>query len=317
MRHPRPRPKRKPWELYTVDYFHEKVYAQKRTRRYELFFNYLRISPSYYLAAFVQDEERLAIQLGDAEHAAKVWKTWQDVGDVYSVMFKEWWLSCGINLFGVHTKRPRVEQIAYLPGSADDATLIATAQDQIAEFMPVRYEEQGRPDSVLVSIPLGQTRIKTTKELYELIVELETQHPVKTPTPRYELEKNKIQDRRLEKGYDLAFFKTVAPHTELWRAAAFAKISPKHIKLDPFIRKKNERNAEARRGLTMLASRLYNETMTIAENAATGRFPCLDPVVVPKLEPRLLRGHGMKLSYVEARERDERQRMEREAEMKS
>lgn len=191
--------------MNTRDYFHEKVYAQKRTMRYELFFNYLRISPSYLLALESDSEEVLAKRLGDQERAARVWKTREDVGDVYKVMFKEWWLTRGINLFGIHSRRPTVEPIAYLKGGRDNDSLIASAQRRTAEFITTRFDEQGRPDSVLVSIPLGQTRIKTSRELYELIKGLEESNPVTPPVPMYQLEKNRIQDRRLRLGIDLVF----------------------------------------------------------------------------------------------------------------
>ena len=232
MRQPKPRPQRKPWELNTVDLFHEKVYAQKRTRRYELFFNYLRISRSYFLASLCSTEEQLGRALGDMERASKIWRVWSDVGDVYDVMFKPWWIDRGLDLFGVHTKRPQVELISYLSGAASDEALVESVQDKVAKFVPTKFEEQGRPDSIVVSVPLGQSRPKTTKELYELVSKLIEQCPVAPPpSPKYVLEKNKIRDGRLEKGFELAFYKTVFPKWELWRAASQARISTGSIHL--------------------------------------------------------------------------------------
>ena len=309
MRSPRPRPRRKPWELNTRDFFHEKVYAQKRTRRYELFFNYLRISPSYFVAVFSESEEQLAARLGDAERAEKVWNTRQDVGNVYNMMFKEWWLTCGINLFGVHTRRPEVRGIAYLTGNYPDRVLVSHAEEELGNFLRGRYEEQGRPDSILISVPLGQSRIKTSRELYDILKQQEERFPVSKPVPKYQLEQNKIQDQRLMLGYNLAFFKAVFPSWELWRVGAHARISKKHAALSPLTDKKDIHNAEARRGLTMIASRMYKETLTIAENAAIGKFPSLEPIELTDID---LRRHGRELSRVESWENEERRRMESE-----
>lgn len=309
MRKSNSRPKRKPWELNTLDYFHEKVYAQKRTMRYELFFNFLRISPSYLLALESASEAELTIKLGDQERAAQVWKTREDVGDVYRVMFKEWWLTRGINLFGIHTRRPKVEGISYLQGGRSNDSLIASAQRRAADFITTRFDEQGRPDSILVSIPLGQTRIKTSRELYELMNKVEESYPVTHPVPMYQLEKNRIQDRRLRLGIDLVFFRSAFPNWELWRVGARARISKKHKDLDPLTQKKGVHNEEARRGLTLIASRMYKESITIAENAAIGKFPCLESIKAAEVDIKKM---GRILSDVNSWEKDERRRMQEE-----
>ena len=41
--------------------------------------------------------------------------------------------------------------------------------------------------------------------------------------------------------------------------------------------------------LSIMASRLFHDTMIIAENAAIGKFPCLDPIAVTEFDLRTLR----------------------------
>lgn len=173
-------------------------------------------------------------------------------------------------------------------------------------FVNSRFDEQGRPNSILVSIPLGQTRMKTSREIYDLLTKAEEAHSAVVPAPKYELEKNRIQDHRLQLGSDVAFFKMAFPGWEWWRVGARVEVSKKHRDLSPLERRKGAHNEEARRGLTLITSRLYKETMIIAENAATGRFPCLDPIKVAEADTDWI---GQRLSSVHSWEKDERQRM--------
>lgn len=108
---------------------------------------------------------------------------------------------------------------------------------------------------------------------------------------------------------DLVFFKAAFPGWELWRAGAQARISPKHADINPLLKKKDIHSAEGRRSLTMTASRMLREAMVIAENAAIGRFPCIEPIEVAHLDIEIL---GRKLSSVHAWEKEERMRMQTE-----
>ena len=103
------RPPRQPWHLKAQDFKKKRVYASQDWR-FQMFFEYLRISPSYALALNTSEVE-LIKQLGDEQRARAVWQTRCDMGDVYHVLYKEWWLGRGLALLGVHTHKPRVEVI--------------------------------------------------------------------------------------------------------------------------------------------------------------------------------------------------------------
>lgn len=90
---------------------------------------------------------------------------------------------------------------------------------------------------------------------------------------------------------------------------ARARISEKHKAMDPLTEKKGAHNEVARRGLTLLASRMYKESITMAENAAIGKFPCLEPIKAAKVNIKLM---GLTLSQVNNWEQNERLRMEQE-----
>ena len=74
------------------------------------------------------------------------------------------------------------------------------------------------------------------------------------------------------------------PDEALWRVATRAKISINHGRLDPNATKRDAKGADSRRLLTIMASRLMRDTLTIAENAAQGLFPSMDPSSVKSFD---------------------------------
>ncbi len=267
---------RKPWQLKAKDFGTSKVYAEQDWR-FQLFFEYLRISPSYAMAAACKNVEELTKLLGDRQQAIAVWKTYNDVGDVFGVLYRDWWLSKGIGLFGIKSARPRVESVAALQGSESPSNIVETSTADLSRFLQSRYTEQGMPTSLLVSIPIGLKRAAMLKQLKAMLDALELDL-ASTPKGIYVLAKNKMRQSRLLSGLRLVYMKAAKPKDELWRASARAKISKTHNDLNPSAEKKDIKSAEARRMLTIMASRLLHDTLIIAENAARGIFPSLEPV---------------------------------------
>jgi hypothetical protein len=274
--HMKQRPERQPWQLHAKDFTKKRVYA-KQDWRFQMFFEYLRISPSYLLA--VETDERTLIErLGDAERATAIWKTRNEIGNVYEALYKEWWLDKGLELFGVHARKPKIELINRLSPLTDDIDLLQCSTEKIKDYLTDQYAHQARPDSVLLSIPLGQKRTATIKQLKKLLAEIEKETPPHLPIATYQVLNNKMQYRRLLAGLRLMYMRARRPDEELWRIATRAKISHSHGRLDPNGPKKDLKNAEGRKILTIMASRLLHDTLTIAENAATGIFPSLKPI---------------------------------------
>jgi hypothetical protein len=271
------RPPRQPWHLKAQDFTKKRAYAQQNWR-FQMFFEYLRISPSYALALNTLSEEALIKQLGDELRAHAIWQTCCDMGDVNHMLYKEWWLEKGLGLFGVHTQKPRIEVIHRIGSDERRALILSNSQAGIEQYLKNHYRQQGRPDSLLLSIPLGLNRTTTIKQLKKLLTEMETQQPPSLPIPAYQLENNKMRYRRLLAGLRLLYMRAARPNEALWRIATRAKISHSHGRLNPEANKKDNTNPDARRMLTIMASRLLHDTLVIAENAATGVFPSLAPI---------------------------------------
>ena len=270
------RPERQPWQLHARDFTKKQVYA-KQDWRFQMFFEYLRLSPSFLLAV-ESDEQGLLEGLKDKDRATVVWKTRSDMGNIFEVIYKEWWMENGLTLFGVHTSKPKIQLINRLSPLSDDALLFDQSTIQLTDYMKGNFAKQGRPDSVLLSIPLGQKRTATIRELKKLLAEVEKEVTPYIPETLYQVENNKMQYRRLLAGLRLMYMRARRPHEDLWRIAARAKISHSHGRIDPNAPKKDLQNAQGRRMLTIMASRLIHDTLIIAENAATGIFPSLNPI---------------------------------------
>lgn len=269
------RSERQPWHLKARDFGGSKVHAEQDWR-FQMFFEYLRISPSYTLATKCKDIGQLAKELGNSQQAALVWNTYQNVGNVFEMLYREWWLGRGIALFGVHSARPRVEDVQRMSASPSTDELLAASYGKLGQFISTRYKAQGMPESLLVSIPL---RMKRTTILKQLKALLDANIPSQSPPKKvYELEKNKMRQSRLLMGLRLIYMRAARPDDELWRVASRAKISKKHNSLDPAAKKKTANTGEGRRMLTIMASRLKHDSLVIAENAAQGRFPSLEAV---------------------------------------
>jgi hypothetical protein len=183
-----------------------------------------------------------------------------------------------LKLFGVHARKPRIELINRLSPLSDQNYLYHQSSDQVSKYLNGEYLNQGRPDSVLLSIPLGQKRTITISQIKKLLSEIEKESPPHLPVAAYEILNNKMQYRRLLSGMRLMYMRIWRPKEELWRIAARAKISHSHRHINPESPKKDLKNTEGRKMLTIMASRLLNDTLVIAENAATGVFPSLKPI---------------------------------------
>lgn len=246
-----------------------------------MFFEYLRISPSYSLALGCSSVEDFVEQLGDRERAVRVWRVKQDMGDVFAYLYRDWFIERGLDLFGVHSEKPTVSAVSRLSPQGSDAEITDAGQQKLHEYVQTRYQKQGRPDSALVLVPLGQSRTAMVRQLKKLLATIEKEHPPAIPPTLYPMEVNKMRFNRLLAGIRLVYQRAARPERGgLWRAAARAKISQTYKAIDPNAQKKDANTAEGRRLLSIMASRLYHDTQIIAENAAMGKFPSLDPISV-------------------------------------
>lgn len=281
--------KPKPWRLKPKDFIKNDVYA-KQDWRFQMFFEYLRISPSYALAIGSKSPEDLQQLIQDPVRTNDIWKTKTDVGNVFKTLYRDWWIEKGLELFGYHQSTPKIQVIARLD-SKDSVQMTHDFLTGYDQFLNGAYAEQGKLDNLIVAIPLNMNSTTTIKQLNKLISQAKKHKAPELPIARYPLENNKLQYRRLLAGLRLMYIKAAKPDEELWRIAARAEISHSHKSIKPDEAKKNIQNAEGRKMLTIMASRMIHDTLVIAENAATGVFPSTKPISIDLFDPIALQKH--------------------------
>jgi hypothetical protein len=201
---------------------------------HELFFKYLRVSPSYQLAHSIQVGDKTKSSVKGLIHFNEVMKTYEIVGDVFNTNFVAWWETKGHLLF----EGKEFVNLSFRLNLTKDKN---QEIKRIRALIDSSYHANALQESKL--------RIETNKIRYQT-----------------------LEDRmRLleEKAYDSLFD---GPKRPGWMLLDLAEvINTKHSLR--YRVKKTTTNTYERSYLTMLASRHFKEVLVLAENAALGKFP--------------------------------------------
>ena len=274
---------------------------------YLLWMEYLALSPSYELARryrtntfTTQDERRKPADFN------QVLAVYDDLGDVQSIEFLEWWRDRGMPVFGYKGEKPRLRRIGVLQPERDKL-----ARQGLRKFIETSWEQQGRPNSALVSIPLGLTRSQIMRQLRKQMDALPAE--LKEPAPgnaKYPLMGKRQRKDSLFRYIYVVWMRYEFPKEPLWRVGARAYVSnSENARLDPGAEIQRGEKVDERNVLAALTSRAYSRGIALAENAARGRFPCHTPcehAVIPDLEEmRLLQTRRRKWRKLNRRLRSE------------
>ena len=216
------------------------------TDEHESFYEFLLISPSYQLA----HKQRTAGLTKDEKKTLpkdfkQVLALYDVCGDVYSTTCTEWWENGGRDLFT--DTAAKLQQLYLVDLTQDTARLVADFKSYIS-----------RCKSEIANTPRRQIKMLT----------------------------NKIRIGTLHKNAALIYDKArvqwkSGKRVENWRLAVIVKLKSRWANgLTPDSNKTIE-NVAARTYLGILVSKHLKDALVVAENAARGRFPCLDPIETP------------------------------------
>lgn len=238
-----------------------------------LWLEYLKVSPSYRLAHLYRTDALHKDQLVKLpKDFERVLSFYDDFGDIYGVDFYDWWNDVGWSHCWDIGEPPRVMEVATLEHGVLNHT---DANTGIEKFLDQHWIAQGMQNSVLVSIPLGLSKAKITKQISGI---LERQPNAKKVISRYEA-KHRLTGKRnngktLMNYLKTLAFKSASPGAELWRIGAAAGISETYSpELDANQTIDEGEATYDRMMLTILTSRALLRARMIAENAARGIFP--------------------------------------------
>jgi hypothetical protein len=269
--------KKMPWSLRGTD-FSKPGWHTRPTIAYELMFEYLRLSPSYALA-----NKQATVGLTEQEQSSlpadfnEVQKTYALLGDVQTILFRQWWIKRGITVFGNPYSHPKVHELAELQSDTD--VRLSQISNNLTQFLNETRRDEGLVNSLLLSIPLGRRKAEVLKQVSK-ILDRYAEHSSETQQqPELKLMGKRLRAKVLFNGLRLLWFKAAKPDWSHWRLGAKARISDTYSKeLDASTERKDytENSKVDRILLGKITYRALRKFNRIAENAARGRFPCED-----------------------------------------
>ena len=209
--------------------------------RARLFFNYLRLSPGYWLAHNYPQGRRIprAMSLVHKQFLA----SHERYGDVYGQTFIEW-MQGRENLF-----KPRVTQ----------SPRVLTGKQH--------YRVDA--EDLLIHISAG-SNIPSSQTLAALLAPYSSERASNTAANG----RCNIRLKSLWKMLYLAYVRLTNPDIELWRVGVLAKTVDRFgATLDPWGPRSLAKDSMKRRHLTLIVHRLLERGCLVAENAASGEFP--------------------------------------------
>ena len=219
--------------------------------KHEYIFYYLLISPSYWLAHRQIHLNEVIPENELPEDFANVLAMYKKLGDIYSKHFIEWWDETGKDLFA----------------------------------------DKNAKERILISIDPNKPKQALLDDFMALLAKLESRAQ-KAPSTKIQFEINKIRLSSLHTRFQLViakaeFFQNKIKKEQLWKLAKYIGINSTKTKEIRLNSKKTSANLETRTYLSILASKHLSDALCIAENAARGKFPSLDPI-----------NSGLKFDYI-------------------
>lgn len=238
---------------------------------YLLWMEYLAVSPSYELArryrtGVLTDAERENLP---ADFDA-VLAVYDDLGDIQRVSFLDWWSERGLTVFGYEGAKPRVRRMDSLRSNRH-----RNAAARVQEFIEGEWTEQGQPNAMLVSIPIGLPKTQITRQIGKLLARYEDEHRILPERKaKYPLVGTRQRKDTLFRYLFVIWVRCAMPRQALWRVGVRARVSDTYSReLDAKARVRRGEQDYDRNVLAVLTSRAWSRGLALAENAARGRFP--------------------------------------------
>lgn len=267
--------------ITTADLFKDGWRVKEQDAHY-LFFHYLRLSPTYELARKFNKEG-----LGSSEKKAlpkdfqKVLDTYDLLGDVNKIFFRDWWAKVGYDVFGEPYEFPSVQIISTL---ADEKVDVSSKLAELSEYIEATWVKQGKTPTVVMAIPLDEgvnTRLKFVREFIGNCKK-EKVKPKKITKPILSVYGERISVKALMKGIALTTYRGSFPDLKNWQLGSITKFSNTYSsRLNWSNPRKTKDSVEDddRVRLGNIVSRAIKKYERIIENAARGKFPCDTPIL--------------------------------------
>jgi len=254
----------------------EPVIASDSDRKhpvYRLFFEFLRMSPSYELARMETfnelDDNSLNKLPIDFEI---VRKTYKSVGNLRDITFNKWWETRGQKLFeGDQLPKPHFVNVDFC--STKNKTINSSSSQKL------------NPSDLLICIPTELKYSDALKHVTELLASkkdlFKQSKSIDDSSSVIKIISDRIHEEKLMKGLYLVQLKADYPNVELWQLGTESRISDDYAaELRPA---KNLKSSEdlvsyEKNIMKKLTNRALKNHEAIIENAARGIFPSDKPL---------------------------------------
>jgi hypothetical protein len=240
---------------------------------YRLFFEFLRMSPSYELARMETfnelDDNSLNKLPIDFEI---VRKTYKSVGNLRDITFNKWWETRGQKLFeGDQLPKPHFVNVDFC--STKNKTINSSSSQKL------------NPSDLLICIPTELKYSDALKHVTELLASkkdlFKQSKSIDDSSSVIKIISDRIHEEKLMKGLYLVQLKADYPNVELWQLGTESRISDDYAaELRPA---KNLKSSEdlvsyEKNIMKKLTNRALKNHEAIIENAARGIFPSDKPL---------------------------------------
>jgi hypothetical protein len=268
-----------------------------------LMVEFLRISPSYELARQISSkgldkktQNKLITELYESEGKTlsaidkqavitefqSVLATYDEIGDIATMTFDDWWQARGIYIYGTPFSKPLVKQITRIEKDEDFEPLFYKPYEQ---YLTKIRAAEGNPTSLILGLPLGMPKADLLRQISKLIDYAKVPLVTKSARASKALAAKRLRSEPLFIQLRILMAKAQYPDMQLWKVGLWAKVSAKHAKtLDLKESKKKFEDAESKEHLAILTSRAFKNAKQVAENAARGSFPSSKPVKLPNYD---------------------------------
>jgi len=235
----------------------------------------------------------------------KVLNTYSDFGDVWKQPFREWGELRWRELFEANIVSPKIKTLAYLQeGEHEESDIIIK---NLEKYLNTERPRNGYPEAFIYAIPVHSTKKRILEEVsYALDMYKKSSKynykPKLVIKPKYELQITRSRDSSLQLYHKVVTVKAQRPNWKLWEIATYLKICKVHtdviIESEKNIGRK-DRNATEIKYVTAVhekqivnatVSRYIKNALLLSENAARGKFPCMDKIDSSK-------NKGIKFNY--------------------
>ncbi len=260
------------------------IMARSRTRyeaqigadwRYPGMFDFLEVSPSYRLAHLLATGEvrRGSIQLPADFDAVE--KTYRAFGDVSQTYFWAWWISIAQYQFGVAIPPEPRGLLKLIGGQQPSEQAIGAAKDALLDYLSVDRPAQGQPATMVVALPVLGDRAALFRSLETMLNAAYGSARQPVGVAPFTIIRNKIRKSTVTMARQVLRARAARPKARLFVIGNLTNVSRAHWTNEEQPRREQ---GDKRRIMEIMVSRHLHRAYLLAEHAARGQFPSLDPL---------------------------------------